>query len=94
MNDYILDPRTKNPHSLDSWVYSYTNLGDNKDNIKIEINYSLRAHVFPAQQITVKNKLFEEEYELTCLHKVEIFGSKINALLNRAAAKIFMTYIT
>lgn len=87
MNGYILDPRTKNPHSLDSWVYSYMNLGGNKDNIKIEINYSLRAHVFPAQQITVKNRLFEEEYELTCLHKVEIFGSKINALLNRAAAR-------
>lgn len=47
----------------------------------------MRAHAFPAQQTTVKNKIFEEEYELTCLYKIEIFGSKINALLNRAAVR-------
>jgi predicted nucleotidyltransferase component of viral defense system len=32
---YIKSPKTKNPHSLDSWVYEYINGGGNKDNIKM-----------------------------------------------------------
>ena len=38
-NKYTLNPHSKTRHSLDSWVYSYTNAGGNIDNIKIEINY-------------------------------------------------------
>ena len=34
---YTKSPKTKNPHSLDSWVYDYIGAGGNKDNIKIEI---------------------------------------------------------
>ena len=44
---YTQSPKTKNPHSLDSWVYEYSNAGGNKDNIKLEINYSLRSHILP-----------------------------------------------
>ena len=47
---YSQSPRTKTPHSLDSWVYGYINAGGNRDNIKVEINYSLRAHVLPAEE--------------------------------------------
>ena len=43
---YQLNPSSKNPHSLDSWVFYYLNSSGNKDNIKIEINYSMRNHVF------------------------------------------------
>lgn len=39
-NGYALSPKTKNPLSLDSWVFMYTNSAGNRDNIKIEINYS------------------------------------------------------
>ena len=42
---YSKNPKTKNPHSLDSWVYDYMGASGNRDNIKIEINYSLRSHV-------------------------------------------------
>lgn len=44
--DYKINPKTKNPHSLDSWIYDYTGVSSNRDNIKIEINYSLRSHIF------------------------------------------------
>ena len=73
---YKLNSKTKNPHSLDSWVYEYLNFGGNKDTLKIEINYSLRTHVFPAQakSITVKN--LESEHKLNCLNSIEIFASK------------------
>jgi len=90
---YNLSPKSKKPHSLDSWVYEYINLGGNKDNIKIEINYSLRAHVFPAQEMRIVTEHFESECKLNCLNAIEIFGSKINALLNRAAARdLYDTY--
>ena len=45
---YLLSPNTKNPHSLDSWVFIYQNAGGNRDNIKIEINYSMRQHIYAA----------------------------------------------
>lgn len=44
---YNLSPATRNPHSLDSWVFYYQNAANNKDNIKIEINYSMRNHILP-----------------------------------------------
>ena len=93
LDGYNLSPKSKKPHSLDSWVYEYVNLGGNKDNIKIEINYSLRAHVFPAQEMRIVTEHFESEYKLNCLNAIEIFGSKINALLNRCAARdLYDTY--
>lgn len=93
LDGYNLSPKSKKPHSLDSWVYEYVNLGGNKDNIKIEINYSLRAHVFPAQEMRIVTEHFESEYKLNCLNAIKIFGSKINALLNRCAARdLYDTY--
>ena len=43
---YTLSARSKTRHSLDSFVFVYQNLGGMNDNIKIEINNSLRAHIF------------------------------------------------
>ena len=34
---YNISPNTKNPHSLDSWVFFYQNAAGNRDNIKVEI---------------------------------------------------------
>jgi predicted nucleotidyltransferase component of viral defense system len=84
---YIKSPKTKNPHSLDSWVYEYINGGGNKDNIKIEINYSLRAHVLPAKECPIITEQFSSKYKVKSLAAIEIFGSKFNALLSRAAAR-------
>lgn len=39
--------KSKTPHSLDSWVFAFTNSAGNNDNIKVEINYSMRNHVLP-----------------------------------------------
>lgn len=47
---YSKNPKTKNPHSLDSWVYDYVVVSGNKDNIKIEINYSLRSHILEPEE--------------------------------------------
>lgn len=84
---YSKNPKTKNPHSLDSWVYDYMGASGNRDNIKIEINYSLRSHVLEAQERPIITEHFSSEYKVKSLAPIEIYGSKINALLSRAAAR-------
>lgn len=90
---YRKSPKTKTPHSLDSWVYEYTSASGNKDNIKLEINYSLRSHVLPTEERPIITEHFLSEYKVKSLAPIEIFGSKINALLSRAAARdLYDTY--
>jgi predicted nucleotidyltransferase component of viral defense system len=84
---YSKNPKTKNPHSLDSWVYDYMGASGNKDNIKIEVNYSLRSHVLEAEEKPIITEHFSSEYKVKCLAPIEIYGSKMNALLSRAAAR-------
>lgn len=84
---YTKNEKTKNPHSLDSWVYDYIGASGNRDNIKIEINYSLRAHVLQAEERPIITEHFLSEYRVKTLASIEIYGSKINALLSRAAAR-------
>ena len=40
---YRLSPKSKNHHALDSFVYEYQNAGGMKDNLKIEINYTIKV---------------------------------------------------
>ena len=84
---YSKNPKTKNPHSLDSWVYDYMGVSRNKDNIKIEINYSLRSHVLEAEERSIITEHLSSEYKVKSLAPLEIYGSKINALLSRAATR-------
>ena len=44
-------------------------------------------HIFPAKDMRIITASFASEYKVKCLDTVEIFGSKINALLTRAAAR-------
>lgn len=85
-NGYTLHPSSKNTHALDSWVFSYLNAGGNKDNIKIEINYMMRTHILEprAQKTSVP---FIEEVDVYALAPLELFGSKIKALIERAAPR-------
>lgn len=84
---YNKSPKTKNPLSLDSWVYTYINGGGNKDNIKIEVNYSLRNHILPSEERPIITEQFSSDYKVNSLAVIEIFASKFNALLSRAAAR-------
>lgn len=84
---YYLSPHTKTPHSLDSFVYDYTNAAGMKDNIKIEINYSLRSHVLPVKQMGFATETFASDFQVTTVSPIEIYASKTVALLTRAAAR-------
>jgi hypothetical protein len=84
---YQKSPKSKSRHSLDSMIYSYTNAAGINDNIKIEINYSMRTHIYPLVQRKIQTGGVLDEFEVLSLDGTEIFGSKIKALLDRAAPR-------
>ena len=84
---YEWSTKSKYHYSLDSFVFSYASSSGMRDNIKIEINYSMRAHIFPAEERTIVSADIPSDYKINSLAVIEIFGSKVNALLNRAAAR-------
>lgn len=90
---YSINRKSKTPHSLDSWVYDYMGASGNRDNIKIEVNYSMRSHVLPIEERTILSENLLSKYKVRTLAPIEIFGSKINALFSRAAARdLYDTY--
>lgn len=84
---YVLSGKSKDYHALDSFVYEYQNAGGMKDNIKIEINYMLRCHVFEEEYRKVNIQWIDSGLRVLCVNPIEIFASKIIALLNRAAPR-------
>lgn len=86
-NGYTLHPISKSRHSLDSRVYTYTNVAGNRDNIKVEINYSLRSHIYEPIKRTIATSVVTSEIEIFTLNAVELFAAKMNALMNRAAVR-------
>ena len=88
MNGYAFSvDRSKQYHALDSFIYHYTNAGGVKDNIKVEINYSIRCHVLPLTRRPIATLGVFEPVNVLSLDPVEIFAAKIAALLTRAAAR-------
>lgn len=84
---YALSAKSKTPHSLDSLVYDYVNAAGMRDNIKIEINYSLRAHVLPVQKMEMKSRIVDGGFDVTIVAPLEIYAAKTVALMTRAAAR-------
>ncbi len=84
---YVLSSKSKQYHALDSFVYEYANIGGMKDNLKIEINYMLRCHVFPVSRRVARQPWNGKEFTVLSVHPMEIFATKVVALLNRFAAR-------
>jgi len=85
--NYTLTPRSKSRHSLDSFVFAYRTLSGSTDNIKIEINYSLRAHIFDIEERPIVARAIVPGFNVNSLAALEIFAGKINALLSRTAPR-------
>ncbi len=86
-NGYVLSGKSKQHHALDSFVFEYQNAGEMKDNIKIEINYMLRCHILPVTRRKVNLPWLSEKLSVLSVAPMEIFASKIVALLNRTAPR-------
>ncbi len=84
---YFLSGSSKYSHSLDSMLFQYQNAGGNRDNIKLELNYSLRSHIFAPVERKIVTDIFEKDVMVRTLEPVEIFAAKANALMSRAAAR-------
>jgi len=84
---YSLSPKSKQYHALDSFVFEYVNAGGMKDNLKIEINYMLRCHVFPVSRRAACLPWNEDKITVLSVDPMEIFSAKAVALINRSAAR-------
>lgn len=84
---YQLSEKSKLRYALDSFVYGYRNAGGIQDNLKIEINYMLRSHVLHEIRKEITLPWRKDSIAILSLNPIEIFGTKIVALLNRTAAR-------
>lgn len=84
---YTASMKSKQYHALDSFVYEYLNAGGMKDNLKIEINYMLRSHVLDIDRRKIVIPWLASDTVITTVNPVEIYGSKITALINRNAPR-------
>ena len=84
---YQLSRASRFMHSLDSFYYQYQNVGGNRDMIKLELNYSLRAHILEPVHKKILPEVFEDSMTIRMVAPIEIFAAKGNALISRAAAR-------
>ena len=84
---YAFSPATRLHHSLDAFHFTYINAAGNQDMIKIEMNYSLRAHLFASSERKLSTNAFGAISAISTVHPMEIFAAKANALLSRSAAR-------
>ncbi len=84
---YQLSDTSRFSHSLDAFHYNYQNAGGNRDMIKIELNYSLRAHIFEPVYRGILPEAFDDGLKIRMVNPMEIFAAKGNALITRAAAR-------
>lgn len=84
---YQLSEASRFSHSLDAFHYNYQNAGGNRDMIKIELNYSLRAHIFEPVYRSILPSAFDDGLKIRMVNPLEIFAAKGNALITRAAAR-------
>lgn len=85
--EYQLSNNSRFTHSLDSFYYQYWNSAGNRDMIKIELNYSLRAHILEPVYRRILPGIFDDGMAIRMVAPMEIFAAKGNALISRAAAR-------
>ena len=73
--------------ALTSFLFNYINNVGNRDNIKVEINFLDRCHVLPLEKKKILTKGIVEDFQILTLNTIELYASKINALLSRATPR-------
>ena len=86
-NGYQLSKDIREHHALDSIKATYINSGGNLDNIKIEIYYMLRVHIYEPVIVKTKNYGLIGVVETRTVDPIEIFGSKLVALMARSTPR-------
>lgn len=78
---YAVSIKSRGSAILESRTYSFTNAFGNKDNIKVEINFIDRVHIFGIDK--VEATYFGKGVVVATPIKEELFGMKICALIDR-----------
>lgn len=86
LDGYTIDPKSRFTFTLDSYLLKYTNAAGSRDNIKIELNYSNRIQILEPVNYELSSKIIDNE-SVVALHKIELYGSKIAALIGRTTAR-------
>lgn len=81
-NEYVISRKTRESAILVSRTYGYTNAFENKDVIKLDINFIDRVHITP--DIIKKCECLGKEVTLLTPSKEELIAMKITALLSRS----------
>lgn len=84
---YSLNGELRRHYALLSFVFTYTNNACNKDNIKVEINFMNRCHILPLEYKRIMGKGVIDGFDVLVLNTIELYASKINALLSRATPR-------
>ena len=67
-------------------MFNYNNNFGNKNNLKIEINYMNRIHIYEPITETISIS-FINSFKVLTLNKYELYESKIKALLERCTIR-------
>ena len=84
---YSLMVPPKEHYALLSFTFNYINNAGNRDNIKVEINFMDRCHILPLERKQILIKGIFNNFEILTLNTIELYASKINALLSRATPR-------
>lgn len=84
---YSLNSEPRKHYALLSFAFSYINNASNRDIIKVEINFMDRCHILPLEYKRIKAKGVAEGFDILALNDVELYASKIDALLSRATPR-------
>ena len=87
INGYTIKKESKEHYALHSLILSYKNNSGNPDTIKIEINYMNRIHILPLVNKMVIIENITEPFSVLMLNQIELYSSKLNALLSRATPR-------
>lgn len=82
-NGYSLKQRPRKHFALDSYPLYYDATSGNKDSIKLEINYTDRAHILPLEMREIRTVLTDHYFKTLTLNPIEIYASKVVALFSR-----------
>lgn len=86
-NGYNLSVSPRMSYALLSFQFYYTNAWGNKDKIKVEINFLDRAHILPLKSKPLLVAFDNKPFEVLSIDTIELYASKINALLDRATPR-------
>ena len=79
---YSVSSKSRGSAILASRTHAYINAYGNRDNIKVEINFIDRIHIFPI--VNRKINCFDKEVMIKAPSEEELFAMKICALIDRS----------